>query len=200
MSETEADPQDSDYPLQAFQRARQEAFAGGALSSPLSELKGNLERSTYTEQSPAEFLRAEAAKIDSRILGYSAGVGLPRVMSGPGPSARDPQKVGPMFSGIFNGREKELSAASIMTNWAEMVGPQIAEHAEIESFKDGKLIIRASSTAWAQQLKLLIPNIMRKIGAAQAGVKQLIILPPKGPNWKKGPLSVPGRGPRDTYG
>jgi predicted nucleic acid-binding Zn ribbon protein len=45
-------------------------------------------------------------------------------------------------------------------------------------------------------------QILEKIKAAypDAGVTALKMLGPDAPSWKKGPRSVPGRGPRDTYG
>ena len=35
---------------------------------------------------------------------------------------------------------------------------------------------------------------------AEAGIESIRFLAPNAPSWKSGPRSVPGRGPRDTYG
>jgi predicted nucleic acid-binding Zn ribbon protein len=45
-------------------------------------------------------------------------------------------------------------------------------------------------------------QILEKINAAypEVEIKALKMLGPDAPSWKKGPRSVPGRGPRDTYG
>ena len=63
-------------------------------------------------------------------------------------------------------------------------------------------MIRASSTAWATNLRLLLGTLRARI-AEVAGpelVTEIVILAPAGPSWKHGIRSVPGRGPRDTYG
>ena len=45
-------------------------------------------------------------------------------------------------------------------------------------------------------------QILAKIneGYGDLGITGLKFLGPDAPSWKKGPRSVPGRGPRDTYG
>ncbi|RRR26548.1 DUF721 domain-containing protein [Schaalia georgiae] len=91
---------------------------------------------------------------------------------------------------------------SIMAMWPAIVGEDIAAHATIETFEGHKLIVRCSSTAWAKNLHLYLPMIERRI-AEEVGagvVQQVVIRGPVAPSWRKGPLSVKGRGPRDTYG
>lgn len=91
---------------------------------------------------------------------------------------------------------------SIMAKWPQIVGPAVAEHSEVEAFEERTLIVRCSSTAWAKQLHLLLQTIERRIDEeVGAGVvERVIIRGPVAPSWRKGPLSVRGRGPRDTYG
>ena len=91
---------------------------------------------------------------------------------------------------------------SIMAKWPQIVGPNVAEHSEVEAFEDHTLIVRCSSTAWAKQLHLLLQMIERRIDeeVGSGVVQQVIIRGPVAPSWRKGPLSVKGRGPRDTYG
>ena len=71
-----------------------------------------------------------------------------------------------------------------------------------ETFADGRLVVRTDSTAWATQLRLMQSQLLAKINAAvgQGVVTSLNITGPSAPSWRKGPLHVPGRGPRDTYG
>ena len=91
---------------------------------------------------------------------------------------------------------------SLMAQWKAIVGPQVAEHATIETFEGHKLVVRTDSTAWAKQLQLLLPTIERRI-AEEVGsgvVEQVIIRGPVAPSWKKGPYVVRGRGPRADYG
>lgn len=83
-----------------------------------------------------------------------------------------------------------------------MVGDEIADHAEPETFTDGKLVVRTTSTAWATQLRLLLPQLDRRLAqeVGEGVVEEIVVLGPGAPSWVKGPRVVRGRGPRDTYG
>ncbi|NTW41567.1 MAG: DUF721 domain-containing protein, partial [Cellulomonadaceae bacterium] len=67
---------------------------------------------------------------------------------------------------------------------------------------DGVLVVRTDSTAWATNLTLLVPQLMgtldKELGVGV--VQRVQVVGPSGPHWGKGRRSVPGRGPRDTYG
>ena len=91
---------------------------------------------------------------------------------------------------------------SIMAKWRAIVGPQVAEHAHIETFEGHRLVVRTDSTAWAKQLQLLLPTIERRITeeVGSGVVEQVIIRGPVAPSWRKGPYVVRGRGPRADYG
>jgi len=87
--------------------------------------------------------------------------------------------------------------------WPQIVGSTNAEHATPESFDpdSGVLVIRTSSTAWAEQLRLMLPTLRAAI-EDQVGsgvVRDVKLLGPTPPR-TRGPLRVRGRGPRDTYG
>jgi predicted nucleic acid-binding Zn ribbon protein len=83
-----------------------------------------------------------------------------------------------------------------------LVGEQNAANSNPETLVGGVLTIRCKSTAWATQLRLMHNDILAKVNAAHAELEitSLKLLGPDAPSWKKGPRSVPGRGPRDTYG
>jgi predicted nucleic acid-binding Zn ribbon protein len=73
---------------------------------------------------------------------------------------------------------------------------------QVERFDDAKLVLRADSTAWATQMRLLQATVMRRL-AEQLGegvVESMQVLGPNAPSWRFGSRHVPGRGPRDTYG
>ena len=79
----------------------------------------------------------------------------------------------------------------------------VAEHCTPESFDEGRLVVRTDSTAWATQLRLLAPTLVRRLNEelGHGTVTLIEVLGPHGPTWKKGPRSArDGRGPRDTYG
>lgn len=96
-----------------------------------------------------------------------------------------------------------LDDQRIFTEWAAIVGSEVAQHAQIEGFEDALVQVRASSTAWMTQLKLLAPRIVAKLNDAlgEGTVTRIEVRGPQAPSWKNGPRSIRGaRGPRDTYG
>jgi predicted nucleic acid-binding Zn ribbon protein len=68
--------------------------------------------------------------------------------------------------------------------------------------EDGVLAVRCDSTAWATQLRLMRTKVTTEIALKfpDAGIESVRFDGPNAPSWKRGPRSIPGRGPRDTYG
>lgn len=121
-----------------------------------------------------------------------------------GKSGREPVKISHVFSTIAreNAWTPHLKAAQLSTHWADVVGQANAAHTQVVSFKDGELIIRATSTTWLTQLQYMIPHLKKTISSHLAPVEVTNIIV-KGPNsytFKRGKYSVKGRGPRDTWG
>ncbi|HET9254702.1 MAG TPA: DciA family protein [Pseudonocardiaceae bacterium] len=133
-----------------------------------------------------------------------AGTRRRRGWSGPRPDDRDPQLLGRLASRIAadRGWGDRLSSGVVFARWAQLVGPDIAEHSQPVSLNDGELLVRASSTAWATQLRLLQRQLISRItaGAGPGIVTRLRIQGPAAPTWVHGPRHIRGRGPRDTYG
>jgi predicted nucleic acid-binding Zn ribbon protein len=91
----------------------------------------------------------------------------------------------------------------VFGRWPELVGAEVAAHSTPESFEEGRLVVRTDSTAWATQLTLLAPTVVRRLNEelGHGTVTVIDVQGPRGPSWRKGPRSVrDGRGPRDTYG
>ncbi len=92
--------------------------------------------------------------------------------------------------------------ATLMGQWSQIVGEDLAEHVVPVSFAEGELVLQAESTTWATQVRLLLPQVHRavddRIGAGV--VRAIRIRGPQAPSWGAGPRRVKGRGPRDTYG
>jgi predicted nucleic acid-binding Zn ribbon protein len=127
-----------------------------------------------------------------------------RRWSGPGADQRDPQPFGRIASRIAveRGWNASLATGQVFGQWARLVGDDVAEHAQPVALKDGELTVRASSTAWAMQLRTLQGQLLAKIAAVvgHGVVKKMRIHGPTAPSWRKGYRHVSGRGPRDTYG
>ena len=145
------------------------------------------------------------------------GPGLARGRDRPGPTPFDPRTGQRELRRMVadNGWAGKLAVAGVVARWRAIVGDQVAEHCTIESFDVGRITLRASSSSWAQQLRLLQPTIEARIvealrsgpGGRQAGGistgdgVELRILGPAGPTWKRRGVGLRGtRGPRDTYG
>jgi len=127
-----------------------------------------------------------------------------RRWSGPGPDGRDPQPLGRAASELSSSRgwSPRVAEGTVFARWSEVVGDDIAEHAQPSALRDGVLTIAAESTAWATQLRMVQAQVLAKIAAAVGDgvVTSLRITGPSAPSWRKGPRHISGRGPRDTYG
>ena len=89
----------------------------------------------------------------------------------------------------------------------------VAGQASAPSAVAARIVVRADSTAWATQLRLLLPALRRRLADELASVSGLVgadvrnswqvevtVLAPSAPSWRRGGRHVSGRGPRDTYG
>ena len=127
-----------------------------------------------------------------------------RTWSGPGPGADDPQLLGRLVDSLVASQDwsERTRTGAVFGRWETLVGPEIAAHCAPQTLTEGELLIVAESTAWATQLRLLAPTILGKLRVGVGGdvVTRLRVVGPTAPSWKKGPRSVRGRGPRDTYG
>ena len=129
----------------------------------------------------------------------------PAKASGARPDDRDPQLLGPSMDRLVasHGWELDLKVQGVFGRWAELVGTEVADHCTPELLNDGKLVVRTDSTAWATQLRLLAPTVVRRLNEelGHGTVTLIEVLGPHLPSWKKGRYGTrDGRGPRDTYG
>jgi len=121
-----------------------------------------------------------------------------------GPDARDPQPIGLTAGKLATelGWRPGLVEGDLRGRWPELVGPDIAEHCRPETFQAGLLTLRASSTAWATTLTLEAQRLLGRLAEelGEGVVVEVKVLGPSGPGFGRGRRSVPGRGPRDTWG
>lgn len=64
---------------------------------------------------------------------------------------------------LDRGWKVDVAVGSVMGRWPEIVGPDIAGHVEPLTFVDGILTVRADSTAWATQMRLLASSLLARI-------------------------------------
>ena len=116
----------------------------------------------------------------------------------------DPLKLNSILDEIVVKREWQqgIAEGSLFTEWANVVGSDIASHCTPLSLVDGALLIQTTSTAWAVQLTTMKSALLKTISTSAPGalVEELTIIGPGAPSWKKGLRTIKGaRGPRDTY-
>lgn len=146
------------------------------------------------------------AKARAKERGVTPRTGRPRPAprSRGGDDARDPVLFGAAIARLVTDRgwESTTSAARVTGEWDTLVGPEIADHCRPASLLEGELVLVAESSAWATQLRLLAPTLVKRL-TAQVGagiVTRVVVRGPAQPDWRRGPRRVQGRGPRDTYG
>jgi len=95
-----------------------------------------------------------------------------------------------------------LAKGELLLSWPELVGEDTAAHSTPVGIEEEVLTVQCDSTAWATQLRLMRADILTSIlkRYPDAGVTSIRFDGPGAPSWKRGPRSIPGRGPRDTYG
>lgn len=117
----------------------------------------------------------------------------------------EPEKLSNILDNLITTRDwrKGIAEGNLFTKWSEIVGQEIANHCEPITLFEGKLTIRAESSAWATQLQLLASDLLKNIRSRSEGalVEELKVIGPNAPSWKRGLRTIKGaRGPRDTYG
>lgn len=126
--------------------------------------------------------------------------------SGAAPDDRDPTTVAEALISLVSDRgwQAATSIGKIWGEWASLVGPTLAAHVKPEAFdrSTGRLTLRADSTAWATQVRMLSTQLRRRLQGEIPGniVTDITVLGPDVAPKQRGPLRVKGRGPRDTYG
>jgi len=117
----------------------------------------------------------------------------------------DPQTLETVLGELVANRDwrQGIAEGTLFTEWATVVGSEIASHATPVSLVDGLLTIQASSTAWATQMNLISGQLLGTISQSAPGalVEEIVVIGPHAPSWKKGIRNIKNaRGPRDTYG
>lgn len=155
---------------------------------------------------------AAAAGANTHRFGFRKGGGRsrrksgePAKSSGARPDDRDPQLLDATLERLVSERgwTTDVAVAGAIARWDHIVGADIAAHCKAERYADSELTVRADSTAWATQVRLLAATLVKRLNEelGDGTVKKVNVLGPTAPNWRKGPRSVrDGRGPRDTYG
>ena len=101
------------------------------------------------------------------------------------------------------GWTETVAVGGVLGRWEAVVGADVAAHCRPLSFTDGVLTVEADSSAWATQVRLLGPTLLRRLAeeVGEGTVTRLVVRGPSAPSWRHGPRVAPGsKGPGDTYG
>lgn len=146
------------------------------------------------------------AKDTARNRGFRTRTGRKKHVSHPNVTpgqGRDPANVTTTVDKLvaMMGWRRRIDVSAVLARWDDIVGQDIAEHCQPAKFDDGELTVKADSTAWATQLRYLLPQIERRLAedVGEGVVTTIHILGPRnqkiGGRWR-----VEGRGARDTWG
>ena len=122
-----------------------------------------------------------------------------------GAGGRDPKLLGDQLDRfvVERGWAVDVAVGAVIGRWPQIVGPEIAQHCTPVDFVEGVLTIRADSTAWATQLRLLSSSLLARLAedVGEGTDAELRVVGPGAPSWSRGQRRAnDGRGPRDTYG
>jgi predicted nucleic acid-binding Zn ribbon protein len=112
----------------------------------------------------------------------------------PRPRRDDPQPLTAAVGGLLSARgwREKAAVGAVFGHWPDIVGPQLAQHSKPESFDSGELTVSADSPAWATQLRLMAPQLLKRL-AEELGhniVRRIRVNGPSGPPRRPGRLRV----------
>lgn len=204
--DAEATTRDADLPATPGPESTPQAPATDEPTPPATE---ELDDDALTRAAASALARAREA---ARAKGLRPGSRpAPRrrrrseaVFSGSADDGRDPQALGDQLDRLLldRGWKVDVAAGSVMGRWEVIVGLDVARHCTPVTFEDGVLTVRADSTAWATQLRYMVPMLLQRceVEAGPGVVVDLRVTGPAAPSWSRGPRRARGQGPRDTYG
>lgn len=83
---------------------------------------------------------------------------------------RTPMAVGEALQRYLtrSGLGTRLAQAQVVAEWPSLVGPQVAAVTRAESVSpDGTLFVRVATSAWRNELQLMMPELMARVNAGR---------------------------------
>lgn len=96
------------------------------------------------------------------------------------------------MGGLLSARgwREKAAVGGVFGHWPDIVGPQLALHTKPVSFDAGELTVAADSPAWATQVRLMAPQLLKRL-AEELGhgtVRHIRVNGPSGPPRRQGRL------------
>lgn len=93
------------------------------------------------------------------------------------PARKKPSSIGDVLAGVLKdaGVSARVEQATVIPEWASLVGPQIASVTHPTSVAaDGTLFVAVTTNAWMNELSLMEPELLRALNVAgRAPVKRI---------------------------
>jgi predicted nucleic acid-binding Zn ribbon protein len=106
------------------------------------------------------------------------------------PRRDDPQPLNAAVGGLLSARgwRQRAAVGAVFGDWPLIVGPQLATHTRADGFENGELTVTADSDAWAAQVRLMAPQLIKRL-AEELGhgtVTRIRVRGPSAPARQKG--------------
>ena len=167
------DPERARLAAEALARARADAWARG-------DRPGAGSRQQNPNQDP------ERPQVSPQATTSSSWSARPR--------RDDPQPLTAAVGGLLSARgwREKAAVGAVFGHWADIVGPQLALHTKPVSFEAGELTVSADSSAWATQVRLMAPQLLKRLGEelGHGTVSHIRVNGPSGPPRRSGRLRV----------
>ncbi|MGH3320140.1 MAG: DUF721 domain-containing protein [Streptosporangiaceae bacterium] len=102
----------------------------------------------------------------------------------------DPLPLGAVIDELLDvrGWRGPTAVAGVFSRWSEVVGPEVAAHTVPETYDEGELVVVADSPAWATQVRLLAPTLVRRLceELGDGAVRRVRVRGPGGPRRRAG--------------
>lgn len=96
------------------------------------------------------------------------------------PARNQPQLIGDLLPRYLQqrGLSAKVEAASVVPEWETLMGPGIAAVTHPLRVSEGTLFVGVQSSAWAMELNLMKPELMRRLNAGkrEGRIEQLVFL------------------------
>ncbi len=143
------DPERARLAAEALARARADAWARG-------ERPG-----------PAGRAGSPPARIKIRIVERTGATppGAQSAAWSARPRRDDPQPLNAAVGGLLSARgwRQRVAVGAVFGDWPQIVGPQLALHTRPDGFENGELTVTADSDAWAAQVRLMAPQLLKRL-------------------------------------
>jgi predicted nucleic acid-binding Zn ribbon protein len=169
------DPERARLAAESLARARADAWARGERPS-----------NTPGPRQPQNHNQGQSERTGAALTGTQSPAWSAR------PRRDDPQPLNAAVGGLLSARgwRQQAAVGAVFSGWTEIVGPQLATHTKPEAFSEGELVVAADSDAWAAQIRLMAPQLLKRL-AEELGhgtVRRIRVRGPAGQNRRSGRL------------